>query len=432
MRTILKFTIFLIISAVLLQFSSTGCKASEVKIGYGWSINPREPEAVKEASAMMYKSLDKPKLVILLTESSYENDKLIAEELYRTSKGASVFGLEGSYAVFTRDGVHTGDKGSLAVLGIEAPSWHVGVSAKDMSQAKTPMQIKEMTISTIKEAVSNAGMKLDDEPALILVAPVKLKEEPILETIEYIFGKNVRIAGGTPGGSITTVNDKVIENGFAIALIYADSKIGAGFHAGIAVDKNKSGIVTAMGKSHRIIKEINCRPAFEVYREWANGGLDDVDTSEKTAIWSRSYALVRVYNLADNEIGTKVVVPISVNPDLSMITGADISEGENLYFATATRQAYVKRAGTIVKQAMVEGKIKYSELIGGVHFYCRGAAFSQFGKDKKNLQALVDETNNKIKDMPYIGAFTAGEQGNIRGYGIFMGNLTSSMAVFGK
>ena len=89
-----------------------------------------------------------------------------------------------------------------------------------------------------------------------------------------------------------------MKNGFALAVIYADTKIGAGFHAGIAVDRNKSGVVTSMGKSRRVIKEINNRPAFEVYRDWAEGGLDDVNPTESTAIWSRSFALVRVYNLS--------------------------------------------------------------------------------------------------------------------------------------
>jgi hypothetical protein len=426
-RTIMFFT-------VLFLFFSTFSRneAAEIKIGYGWSINPVESQAVKEAVEMMGRTIDTPDLVILLVESSYEKDDLIARELYKLTNGSKIFGLEGSYAVFSNDGIHAGEKGSLAILGIKAPSWSIGVSVKDMSEAKTPMQIKEMTIDVIKEAVSNAGRTLEDGPDLVLVAPTKLQEEPILNAIEYIFGSNVRISGGTPGGSVTFANSRAVENGFALTLVYADSKIGAGFHAGIAVDKNKSGLVTAMGNSPRVIKEINNRPAFEIYRQWAEGGLNDVDTKVKTEIWSRSYALVRVYNMADNEIGTKVVVPISVNPDLSMVTGADISEREILYFATATREAYIKRAGTIVQQAMLEGKIKYSELVGGVHFYCRGAAFSQFGKNKENLQALVDETNKKIKNKPYIGTFTAGEQGNIRGYGIFMGNLTSSMAVFGE
>lgn len=430
MRIDMKFALILMCLMVVSIFSAQSEGA--VKIGSGWSVNPDETKAVKEAVAMMRKTIAKPNLIILLTESSYENDEIIARNLHKLTDGAKVFGLEGTYAVFTNDGVHVGEKGSLAILGIEAPLWSVGVAIKDMSDAKTPMQIKERTLDTIEEAIRDAGKTIEDEPSLILVAPTKLKEELILDAIEYIFSKNVRIAGGTPGSPYVTANDKVVKNGFALAVIYADTKIGAGFHSGIAVDRDKSGVVTEMGESRRIIKKINNRPAFEVYREWANGGLDNVNTDEPTEIWSRSYALVRVYNLAENEVGTKVVVPITVNPDLSMITGADISEGENLYFATATKKAYVKRAGTIVQQALVEGRIKYSELVGGVHYYCRGAAFSQFGKNRENLQALIIEANKKMKDKPYIGTFTAGEQGNIRGYGIFMGNLTSSMAVFGR
>ena len=141
---------------------------------------------------------------------------------------------------------------------------------------------------------------------MVLVAPTKLKEEPILEAIEFTFGKNVRIAGGTPGGSNVIANDRVVKNGFALAVIYADTKVGVGFHAGIAVDNSKSGVVTAMGATRRIIKEINNKPAFEIYRKWAEGALDDVNPAESQAIWSRSFALVRVYNLAGNEVGEKV------------------------------------------------------------------------------------------------------------------------------
>jgi hypothetical protein len=417
---------------LLMSFPFLRCEAADVKIGYGWSVNVDEAKAVQEAVTMMRMTISKPNLVILLTESSYENDQIIAQNLYKFTNKAKIYGLEGTYAVFTGDGVHVGEKGSLAILGIEAPSWSVGVGVADMSNAKTPMQIKEMALKAIKAAIDDAVKTTEDKPSLVLIAPTKLKEEPILSAIEYVFSNNVRIVGGTPGGPNVIANDMVVENGFVLTVIYADTKIGAGFHAGIAVDRNKSGVVTAMGESRRIIKEINNKPAFEVYRKWADGALDDVNPSESTSIWSRSFALVRVYNLAQNEVGTKVVVPIIVNPDLSMVTGADISEGENLYFATASKKAYIIRAGTIVQQALVEGKIKYSELAGGVHYYCRGAAFSQFGRNRENLQALVIETNKRMKEKPYIGTFTAGEQGNISGYGIFMGNLTSSMAVFAE
>ena len=169
-----KYKLILILTILILLPFST-CIAAEIKISYGWSNNPDETEAVNEAVAMMYKEIDNPSLIILLSESSYENDDIIARKLYELTNGARIFGLEGSYAVFTNDGVHVGEKGSIAILGVKAPSWSVGVGAKDMSAAKSPMQIKEMAMDAIKEAVNDAGRTLDDRPDLVLVAPTKLK-----------------------------------------------------------------------------------------------------------------------------------------------------------------------------------------------------------------------------------------------------------------
>ena len=155
MRFRYRITLFFpLVFLVLSLFSEI--KAADIKIGYGWSINPAESEAVQEAVEMMSKTVDRPDLVILLVESSYEKDDLIARDLYNLTHGARIFGLEGSYAVFSNDGIHVGEKGSLAVLGIKAPEWRIGVSIRDMAEAKTPMQIKEMAIDAIKEAYVQA------------------------------------------------------------------------------------------------------------------------------------------------------------------------------------------------------------------------------------------------------------------------------------
>ena len=92
---------------------------------------------------MMRKTISKPNLVILFAESSYESDEVIARHLSELTNGAKIYGLEGTYAIFTGDGIHVGEKGSLAILGIEAPSWNVGIGVKDMSDAQTPMQSRK-------------------------------------------------------------------------------------------------------------------------------------------------------------------------------------------------------------------------------------------------------------------------------------------------
>ncbi|BBO83776.1 hypothetical protein DSCO28_43420 [Desulfosarcina ovata subsp. sediminis] len=166
LKTITILVVFTLIPSPFLK-----CEAVGVKIGYGWSINPDEAKAVQEAIVMMRKTITKPDLVILFAEASYENDEVIARHLSKLTNGAKIYGIEGTYAIFTGDGIHVGEKGSLAILGIEAPSWNVGIGVKDMSDAKTPMQIKERSISAIEDAIRDAGKTKEDEPSLVLVAP---------------------------------------------------------------------------------------------------------------------------------------------------------------------------------------------------------------------------------------------------------------------
>jgi len=73
-----------------------------------------------------------------------------------------------------------------------------------------------------------------------------------------------------------------------------------------------------------------------------------------------------------------------------------------------------------------------SEVTGGLHIYCAGAA-KTIGLEKGgDTSKMVDELRKAMAGKPFIGGFTAGEQGNIPGFGFFHGNLMSSMVVFSK
>ena len=433
--------IMVILAGFLLMLSPfSKCEAANVKIGYGWSINPDEAQAVKEAVNMIQKTVKNPNFVFILTESSY-NDAEVIKALSNSLKGVKKFGYETSFAVFTPDGIHLGEKGSLALLGIEAKNWEIGVAGIDMSSAIKVSEIKKVAKKAIEEAILDAGKNKNDSPTVVLLAGTKLKEEPILEAVQDIFGKEVKLMGGTPGGPMVFVHDLVIENGFALAVIYADSKIGVGFHSGvqtgIRMNKELSGVITAMGTDSRILKEIDGRPAFDVYNDWSEGRFDYVNITnlkEPLAIWKISgrNPLVKLYDLGDGKMGTNVTVPRMISPDGSIIVGTDLRVGDRLYYAVGLKDAYIKRAGTIVTHALVNGRIKKKELAGGIHAYCRAAAFGQLGKDVNLLEPLVNEMKKAMPGIPFIGGFTAGEQGNIPGHGCFHGNLSSSMVVFSE
>jgi len=81
---------------------------------------------------------------------------------------------------------------------------------------------------------------------------------------------------------------------------------------------------------------------------------------------------------------------------------------------------------------MVDGKIKMKDIAGGLYIYCAGAAKTLGLGAGDETSKMVGEIRKAIGGKSFIGGFTAGEQGNIPGYGYFHGNLMSSMVVFSQ
>jgi hypothetical protein len=101
-----------------------------------------------------------------------------------------------------------------------------------------------------------------------------------------------------------------------------------------------------------------------------------------------------------------------------------------IYYVEGNKRALKRRAAVVAKDAMVNGKIKKKEITGGLHIYCAGAAKTLGLGQDGDTDKMVDEIRKTMGNAPFIGGFTAGEQGNIPGYGFFHGNLMSSMVVF--
>lgn len=409
---------------------------AKINIGYGWSVNIEEVQAAQEAIQLLKKTTPNPDLIYIMSESKYDS-KIIINEIHNTFKNAKLFGFDVSFAVFTQEGIHYGEEGSLAILGIEAPSWTIGLGIVDMSTKATIKEIKASSKQATLDAIKNASKSVSDKPSFVLLAPTKLKEELILESIEEVFGEEVKIMGGTPSNKMVFANNTIIKDGFALAVVYADSKIGVGYHSGVKIDKKLSGIITGTGKTNRHLKSIDNKPAFDVYNEWTGGLFSDIDIDnlkEPLPIWKTSgkKPLVKKYDIGEGQTGTNVTVPIEIHPDKTILVGVDLHTGDRIYYSSSTKNAYIKRAGTIITKALVNGRIKKDKLAGAIHTYCRAAAFGQIGKDLEELQKIVFEMKKEMNGKPFIGGFTAGEQGNIKGYGLFHGNLSSSIVVFGE
>ena len=425
--------IVILLSAVSILALPSQLNAETLKMAHGWSVNPQGGKvAADEAIAMMLKVVKKPRFIVLYTTANYGE-----QEIVKTLRGrfpeTKLFGINVYKGVFSSDGLHIGEKGSMAIMGFAGGDLQFGISAKKVEDGA---DLVALTKDAIAAAAKDAGKTLKDKPSVILLGATKGKEDAIVNGISQVFTGDIPLVGGTHctdvfGQGYVIENDKMFKPGLIVGLIYSKSEIGASFYAGF-VGKKKSGKITE--GNGRLLKKIDDKPAQEVYRKWANGHFDNIDSSKKSVLVMSSAVcpLAKAIKLPSGKMRYIPVRPWRFHPDGSLNTGGDIRNGDTIYYVECNKKALKKRAGVVARDALVHGRIKMKEIAGGLHIYCGGAAktlgFATGGETDK----MVLEIKKAMAGKPFIGGFTAGEQGNIPGYGYFHGNLMSSMVVFSQ
>ncbi len=405
--------------------------AEDLRMAQGWSVNPDGGKhAADEAIAMMIKVVKNPRFIVLYTTAEY-GEQEIAKTLRARFPEAKLVGMNSYKGVFTSDGLHIGKRGSLAILGFSGGDLVFGIGARQVPKGGNAMAI---TKEVFAEAAIDAGKTLKDKPSVIFLGAMKGQEDAIVKGISNIFPQDVPLVGGTHcdnsfGQGYVIGNDKIYKPGIIVALIYSKGRIGSGFNSGF-VGKKKSGKITAC--TGRLLKEIDGRPAVEVYREWAHGHFDNINSSKKPVMVMSSAVcpLAKAIRLSNGNLRYIPVRPWRFNPDGSLNMGGDVHKGDTIYYVEGNKIALQRKTAVVVRKSMVNGKIKIKEVAGGLHIYCAGAA-KTLGLEKDGATAkMITDIHKTMDGKPFIGGFTAGEQGAIPGYGFFHGNLMSSMVVF--
>ena len=408
-------------------------RADLLKMAHGWSVHPTGGQvAVDEAIAMMQKKVTTPRFIVLYTTAGY-GEQEIAKTLQRRFPDAKLFGMNVYKGVFSSDGLHIGKRGSLAIMGFSGGDLVFGVGVRKVPDGEDAMSI---TKEAFADAARDAGKTLEDVPSVVLLGAMKGKEDAVVAGVSAVLSKDVPLVGGTHcddrfGQGYVIGNGKVCKPGIIVGLIYSQGSIGASFYSGF-VGKKKSGKITS-GEG-RMLKEIDGRLAQEVYREWADGYFDNIDSSEKSVMVMSSAVcpLAKAIQLPNGKMRYVPVRPWRFNPDGSLNMGGDIHNGDTIYYVEGNKRALRRRAAVVARKAMVNGRIKMKEITGGLHIYCAGAAKTLGLGQGGDTDRMVDEIRKAMGGKPFIGGFTAGEQGYIPGYGFFHGNLMSSMVVFSK
>jgi len=426
--------IIIVLFVIMMSIGSLSTLHGEtLQMASGWSVHKSGGKAAAdEAIAMMEEKIKNPRFIVLYTTANY-GEQEISSTLRNRFPEAKLFGINVYKGVFTSDGLHIGENGSLAIMGFSGGDLVFGVGVRE---APSDADVTALTKEALADAVRDANKTPDELPSVVLLGAIKGKEDFIVDGIRDVLSKDVPLVGGAHcdnsfGQGYAIGNDKICKPGVIVGLIYSKGKIGSSFYSGF-VGKKKSGKITS--GDQRILKEIDGRPALDVYREWADGHFDDIDASKESVMVMTSAVcpLAKAVRLPDGVMRYIPVRPWKFNPDGSINMGGNIHNGDTIYYVECNKKVLRRRAASVAKSALVDGKIKMSEVTGGLHIYCAGAA-KTIGLEKGgDTSKMVDELRKAMAGKPFIGGFTAGEQGNIPGFGFFHGNLMSSMVVFSK
>lgn len=427
----------LMISVLILAGGQPLCASSSlsqpVSVGYGWSVKNDVGEAVAEAVSMMNAMMTgtPPDWVTLFSTIGYNSEEVLEEMTNLLGDEVKIYGGTSCLGVMTKDGLHIGEVGSLAILGVTSPRIQFGVSGVSIEEV---VSAREQGRKAILEAISDAGRTAEDPPQIVLITGNPGEEEEVLKGIEEVIGKDVPLIGGSSADNEIIgewkqyANDRVYSTGVALTVIYTDLKLGWAYEMGYLRTANQGVATKSEG---RTIYEIDSRPAAVVYNEWIGGKLDDVlETGGDVLLRTTFYPLAKIVHGETGETYYISIHPLSIElPEKSLTVFADIPEGTELSLFQGNWELLLNRAYTTPMQARTRGDISVEEAGFAIFTFCAGTMLAIPEDERAKIPLLV---KNIMGETPFIGTFAFGEQGFLPGVGNVHGNLASSMVTLGK
>ncbi|MBU4298703.1 FIST C-terminal domain-containing protein [Patescibacteria group bacterium] len=411
---------------------------SEIAVGdagYGWSIKDDPKEAVKEAVSLMEQRLEgkTPKYVLFFTgigkgNIGYNPEEIIAEIRNQLGPNVQIHGGSSSIGVLTKEGFHIGDVGSLALIAVASERMDFGVAGVSLDEF-SPQEAGKKAIELAMKNAQKEGL-----PQIVYMTASPGVEEKILPGIEEVLGIDIPIIGGSSGDNHLTgkwhefANDNIYTNGVVLTAVYTDLKIGQDYEHSYLSSENK-GIATKV--EGRVLYEIDGKPAAEVYNEWTGGLVKEILKKGGTILSEVSafYPLARGVKGAGKEIFYISVMPYTVNEDKSLGLFANIETGDEVMLLHGTWELLLNRAYSTPKKALSVKAIPSGKGLFGIYTFCAGAMFAVPEVERAKFPVLVD---NALGGIPFIGAFTLGEQIFLPGTGNRHANLVNSMIVFSE
>ena len=323
--------------------------------------------------------------------------------LVRAHPGVPIFGCTSFAGVFSPVGFTRGMHGLAADTRDAiraAPAFRAVGAARARSEAGS--------------AALEIQSALNEAPSSILMHATPGFEERILEGIDDAFhGSPPPVYGGSAaddqmrGDWKVFCGTHVISEGFVLVGFSSRRRVFGSFISGYT-PTNTRGVVTCA--SNRMVQAIDHTPAAEVYNRWTHGSIQEQLAG---GIVLHTTALKPLGRFID-KVGAMprylLSHPHQVLPDGVLLFFAEINVGDELVMMLGTDSALAERANQVVSRALA-GVEQDGPLAGGILVYCAGCV-GVLGKKVTDVAVAFRE---QLKQAPFIGASTFGEEGCFTG-----------------
>lgn len=323
-------------------------------------------------------------------------------------------------------GTHIGPEPGLCLLAIADADGDYGTACGALDG-----EPRARAAALVRQALADAE-RLGESPAMVWVSSAPGSEEDVIAGLQDVVGSATPIVGGSAADNAIEGKWQVMAggapfgNGMVVSVLFPSTRIGSAFHSGYTPTERRGRITRCEG---RRVFEIDGRPAADVYAAWTDGAVtrpsaDAVNILMATTLWPLG-------RHTDNIGGADVFVlshPETLAADGSMTLFTRVSEGEELVLMRGTADSLLERPALVSEAACRIGEIDKKRVAGMILVFCAGCMLTV----KDRLDEVRRSLNACMPGVPFIAAFTFGEQGAALACDNRHGNLMISAVTFAR
>lgn len=367
------------------------------RTGSGYS-NHKDPvvagmEAAKEAMKGLADS--PPKLFFAFAAPSYDFHKLI-EGVRKTIGDTPLLGCSTAGEFTQRSLGHD----SIAVFAIGGDGLKVATGVGRNLRANQESAVQS-AMSHFNQAYRTARQEgFQHATCFVLADGLAGNGERLVELVHEASNSLAQVVGGAAADAakfektVTIVGDKAESDAVTIASVFTRTPIGLGVFHGLSAATKPKVVTKASGG---VIYEIDGKPAFEAYREYAKSkGIELTDANRE------EFMIVNELGMA-TPVGHKIRAPLKANPDGSLLMAAEVPAGMAVCIMQGSADGLISGTQKAAESALAA--LKGAPPAGAIMFDCICRRIFLGDRYSKQVEAVGKATGN----IPIAGWETYGE-----------------------